>query len=154
MAQIQARISRETLDYLEKVKKDTIAESISDAVRLIITERMIKDRERGEISPFEYIPAPTPRKRKKRARKIEGEYIPAPIVRGASPPLHPPVSKEDKTYPEKGKEHDATQKTDESSLSEIEGFGGLKTSAFTGTEEEYQQAIAERPELKKYFHRE
>jgi len=61
---------------------------MSDAIRLIVTERMLSDRERGEIKPFSYVPAPTPRDRRRRDRVIE----PGPVEPATFPLGEPPAT--------------------------------------------------------------
>ena len=60
---VQVRLSLETLDYLADVQIKNRC-TLSEAIRLIILERELNDKIGGEIAPFKYLPAPTPRKRK------------------------------------------------------------------------------------------
>lgn len=71
MATIQARISKELEDYLEDIVSSEYAKNKSEAIRLIILERMIADNLRGAISPFRYAQVKGKRSRKKRSLKIE-----------------------------------------------------------------------------------
>ena len=60
---VQVRLSIETLDYLAQVQKENRC-TLSEAIRLVILERELNDKIAGEITPFKYLPAPTPRKKK------------------------------------------------------------------------------------------
>ena len=85
---IQTKVPEALGKYIEEIVKKGYAKNTSEAVKLIITERMMTDG--GEVRPFKYSPI----SEKKSKRTLRVEIIGNENVRGASPPLHPPELKE------------------------------------------------------------
>jgi len=92
---IPARLSKEIIGYLDDVIRNSPARSRSDAIRLIVIERMIEDKERGKIGAFKYLPAPTKRDRRPR-KNIE----PATFPLGEAPPIAGPEPAKKDNLPE------------------------------------------------------
>lgn len=65
MAVTSTRLPENLEDYIRTIKNKGYASSESEAIKLIVLERMMKDKERGKISPFEY----QIKKDKKKTRK-------------------------------------------------------------------------------------
>ena len=59
---IRARVPNKCAEYLNDLSKKE-GKSLSEIIRLIVTERMINDRMKNGLTAFEYYPAPTPRGR-------------------------------------------------------------------------------------------
>ena len=147
------RLSRDVIDYLEDVVKDTNARNMTEAVRLIIIERMLRDKEAGEIGPFTYAPAPTPRDRRiKRSRTIRtGELTTFPL--GEPPanagPLPAPL-RGDITKSESEKEVKAELEASGTGEQGANGFwGGPRTSSEV-SEDVLEAMRKERGELVDY----
>ena len=133
---VPVRLSTEAIAYLKDVVRDTNAGSTSEAVRLMIFERMIADKERGEISPFKYTPAPTKRTRKKRSREIETGEIRTLPLREAPPtggPLTPSADAGIETIPEPAK----IRKDEGDSY----GFATMKKPVYPGPLSAYKEDL-------------
>ena len=144
------RLSREIIDYLGNVVKDTNARNTTEAVRLIILERMLKDKTAGEIAPFTYVPAPTPRDRKaKRSRTIKTGEITALPLRDAphtAGPVPAPLrgdATEVKQVPEIREAGESSARSSEV-VGETYGLKRMNKPVFPGTREEYEEALKQR----------
>lgn len=105
--------------YLSRIVKTGLADKESEAVKLILFERMLNDARKGEISPFEYRPARKTRTPSKKLR-IEIEELQASDLRrrpsAAAPagrPARIPTAEFSHPYAE-------PHRTDCSSMSEAE----------------------------------
>jgi len=72
MRTVCAKVTAEQEQYLEEIVRQGIAKSESDAIRLIIAERMLKDSKDGKIGPFTVEVERPPRK--PRTKKIKATF--------------------------------------------------------------------------------
>ena len=136
---IPARLSKEIIGYLDDVIRNSPARSRSDAIRLIVIERMIEDKERGKIGAFKYLPAPTKRDRRPR-KKIE----PATFPLGEAPPIAGPEPAKKDNLPEteiiERKASEPVRSTEERTREEgPKKWAESKKPAYPGTREQWEK---------------
>jgi len=93
MKQIQTRLAPSLVEYLHRIVREGWAESESEALRLIVTERALRDANSETVSPFEYRPAKVPRKASRDKGRLCVEVMERPVKEA-------PVSEVSETVPD------------------------------------------------------
>jgi len=95
MKQAQTRLSESQMEYLRQIVREGWAENVSEAIRLIVTERMARDSGLEAISPFEYRPAKVPRKVSRNKTVLHVEVIEATDVKPSATVIAEVVAEEE-----------------------------------------------------------
>ena len=130
--------------YIEIIIARGYASSFGNALNLIVAERMMRDKERGDVSPFEYRLIDSRRKPEPPIFseiltdnvKGEGTQVP-PATRGPDPHA---IAGYDLPQGAPGKEEAREGATSEN-IPDNSEFGPMTAPVYPGTLEEYEKAL-------------
>ena len=130
--------------YIEIIISRGYATSYGNALNLIVTERMMRDKERGDVSPFEYRLIDSRKKPEPpifseiRTENVKGEgaQVP-PATRGPDPHADAGLSLPKREPTERME----SAKILEDKVVPVSEFGPMDKPVFPGTLEQYNEAL-------------